>query len=79
MLVPPVAPPPHLNMPQTALTRGHLMLARPKGSKYPIFKVSGPKHLQGHGFLGSATFNIEYLDPAGRGTREMPDGGGHVP
>ena len=40
-----------------------LIIAFPRGSKYPIFKDSGPRNHLGCGFLGAETLNIGYLDP----------------
>ena len=42
-----------------------LVTTHRKGSKYPIFKVSGPKTHEWDGFFDLKTSNVGLLDPPG--------------
>ena len=41
---------------------------KPRGSKYPIFRLSGPKNPYFQWFLGPGSLIIGYLDPLGKHT-----------
>ena len=44
----------------------HVVHQEPGGSKYPIFKDSGPKSHSGYRFWDQSPQNIGYLDPLGK-------------
>ena len=47
---------------------GHLKApgnCHPRGSKYPMFKDTGPKKTVGVWFFGPETLHLKYLDPLG--------------